>query len=344
MAKIQDIAQMSGYSIGTVSRVLNHRPGVSEKAREKIEEVIREQDYQPNANAKMLRQSVSSEISIIVRGVNSIFLDTLLEKVQIRIRERGETVNVQFIGEREDEVAAAIQVMQDQKPKGLLFLGGNIESFRKEFDKINVPSVLIAADAEVLKYDNLSSFTVDDRGAAACAVGMLLSQGHRRIGILGGYPGDAEQGQTGGGPASLRIQGAVDELVKAGLAFDLERDYEACPFSTEGGYQAAKKLIARVPDLTAIFAISDAIAIGAMRAFQDMGLCVPKDISVVGFDGVTFSKYSIPRLATIQQDTETLARKGVDDLLMRISYESPVVHEKIPYQYVTGESVAQPRE
>ena len=141
-----------------------------------------------------------------------------------------------------------------------------------------------------------------------------------------------------------RIRGALEELEKSGIVFDLERDYEESPFSAEGGYHTAERLLLRTPDLTAIFAISDSIAIGAMRAFRDMGLRVPEDISVVGFDGITAAKYSVPRLATIQQDATLLANKSVDDLLMRISYERTAVHEKIPYLYVNGESVAQPRE
>ena len=87
MSTIKDIARISGYSTGTVSRVINNRADVSEEARKKIEEVIREQNYQPNQSARMLRQTVSSEVSIIVRGVGNVFLESLLEKVQIRVRE-----------------------------------------------------------------------------------------------------------------------------------------------------------------------------------------------------------------------------------------------------------------
>ena len=343
MATIQDIARISGYSIGTVSRVINNRADVSAEARRKIEEVIREQNYQPNSSARMLRQSISSEISIVVRGVSNVFLQSLLEKVQIRIRDNGEIANVQFIRETDDEVAVAAQVVQNLKPKGIIFLGGSTKNFQEDFSKISVPSVLISADASGLGFDNLSSFTTDDAGAASRAVSELVSQGHRRIGILGGYPGDAEGMRPNDSPAQ-RIQGALKELDKSGIAFDLERDYEESPFSAEGGYHAAEQLLLRTPDLTAIFAISDSIAIGAMRAFRDMGLRVPEDISMVGFDGITAAKYSVPRLATIQQDATLLANKSVDDLLMRISYERTAVHEKIPYLYVNGESVAQPRE
>ncbi len=343
MATIQDIARMSGYSIGTVSRVINNRQGVSESAREKIEEVIREQGYQPNNSARMLRQSISSDITVIVRGANNHFLHTILEKVQNRLREHGESANVLFIRENEDEVAAAAQAIQNLKPKGLIFLGGSADAFGGGFDKINVPSVLITAGAEGLGFDNLSSFTTDDRAAGAFVMRTLVSHGHRRIAILGGYPGDVDASKHSSSPGTLRIRGAIQELEASGISFDPVRDYEACPFSTPDGYEAARRILERTPDLTALFAVGDAVAIGALRAIYDMGLTVPDDLSIVGFDGVIITKYSIPRLATIQQDAATLAQRGVDDLLMRLSYDRPPVHEKIPYLFIQGESIASPR-
>ena len=343
MATIQDIARISGYSIGTVSRVINNRADVSDETRKKIEEIIKAQNYQPNSSARMLRQSVSSDISVIVRGNSNIFLQLILEKIQIRVKEHGEALNVQFIRETDDEVAIAFQIVQSLKPKGLIFLGGNARTFGEEFSKINVPSVLITGSSEGLGFDNLSSFSTDDWEASGYAVGVLLSQQHHRIGILGGYPSD-DTGVTAEGNVPLRVQGAVEVLKQAGITFDFQRDYEACPFSAEGGYQAAKRLLSRSPDLTGIFAISDSIALGAIRALWDMGLRVPRDISIIGFDGIPYAKYSVPRLSTIAQDTALLATKGVDDLLMRIGYDRPAVHETIPYRFIHGESVARPRE
>ena len=109
MITIRDIARKSGYSIGTVSRVINSRTDVSDKAREKIEEVIREYNYQPNSNARMLKQNVSAEISVIVRGSRNVFFEYILEEIQVRMREHGENINVQFIRETDSSVQMAIQ-------------------------------------------------------------------------------------------------------------------------------------------------------------------------------------------------------------------------------------------
>ena len=107
MITIKDIAQISGYSISTVSRVINNRTDVSDAAKEKIREVIREQNYQPNENARMLKQSISTDISVIVRGNRSIFLESILEEIQIRTGKHGESINVHFIGETDRTVSQA---------------------------------------------------------------------------------------------------------------------------------------------------------------------------------------------------------------------------------------------
>lgn len=343
MATIKDIARASGYSIGTVSRVLNNRTDVSEKARQAVEEAIREYNYQPNTNARMLKQTISSEVSVILKGNRSTFLAYILEEIQIRMREHGESINVQFIGETDDEVATAIQIGQNIKPKGIIFVGGSSYNFRKGFPQIPVPCTLVTVDAEKLGFDNLSSFTVDDEEAAGFAVSKLIEKGHRRIGILGGSLSEDGDEEHKTDYNTLRIRGVVKELKKNGIAFDFKKDYELCTLSPESGYAAAEKLLRRSPDLTAVFAITDAVAMGSMRAFKDMGLDVPGDISVIGFNGINYVKFSNPRLATIRQDITTLVRKSVDDLLLRISYASPAVHEKIPYEFVDGESIAPPR-
>jgi LacI family transcriptional regulator len=107
-----------------------------------------------------------------------------------------------------------------------------------------------------------------------------------------------------------------------------------------GGYESTQKLIRKNPDITAIFAIGDTIAIGAMRAIKDMGYNIPEDISVIGYDGIESARYTIPRLTTIRQDTEALAKKGVEDILLRINYNHAVTNENIPFHMIEGESVA----
>lgn len=125
-----------------------------------------------------------------------------------------------------------------------------------------------------------------------------------------------------------------------GLDFDPAVQGEACRYSLSGGYEATKTLLERCPNLTALFAASDVIALGAVRAIQDMGGRVPEDVSVIGFDGIDFTNYVNPRLATVRQDIQYMARRGVEVLLGSMEGGAPF-HETVPFRLETGESVAQ---
>ena len=338
MTTIKDIARLSGYSIGTVSRVINNHPDVSEAARIRVEQVIREQNYQPNSNAKQLKQQSNSAITVIVKGYENMFFEGILERVQDLLRESGEDVAIAILDEYANEVQAALQLCAARKPKGFIFLGGNLEFFRQDCSWIDVPCVLLTNTAGELGLKNLSSFTTNDEKSGYQAVDYLIRSGHTRIGIIGGM-----SNRIGSQIGFRRMKGCLDAFQKHGISFDEKTQYEPCRFSMAGGYESTRRLLKKNPDITAIFAIGDTIAIGAMRAVKDMGLSIPEDISLIGYDGIESGKYTIPRLSTIRQNTEALAVKGVEDLLMRINYNHPAVHEDIPFDLVEGESVAAPK-
>ena len=335
MTTIKDIARLSGYSIGTVSRVINQHSDVSEEARKKIEAVIKEQNFQPNSNAKLLKQMIKSSVLILVKGQMNVFLDVILEDVQNILRESGEDSTVSFIDETANEVEVAVQQCIEKKPRGIIFLGGNINYFRQSFDKVNVPCVVVTMDASSLGFNNLSSYSTDDYAASAAAIDYLVRMGHKEIGIIGGES-SAQRGQLG----YQRYNGAISVLQKNHLHFDSDTQYEPSRFSISSGYEATYSLLQRNHDITAVYCMSDMIAMGAIRAAKDLGREIPEDLSIIGNDGIVYSRYSVPRLATVQQDTAELAKKSVEDLLMRINYENRHAnHETIQFHVLTGESI-----
>lgn len=334
MATIKDIARLSGYSIGTVSRVINHHRDVSDEAREKIERIITENGFQPNANAKHLKQTRTSAITIFVKGTQNVFLEDILEKIQNHLRASSESATVIFLDEADNEIEAARRIETERRPRGMIFLGGNPDHFRKSFDSLNTPSVLVSSGAADVESRLLSSFSTDDYSGSYEAAKLLIENGHTRIGIIGGHMSYDTSGIT-----SPRLAGAVDCFREYGIDFDLETQFVPSRFSMDDGFRTAKRLLKKCPDLTAVFAHSDMIAIGAMRAFNDSGRRVPEDISLVGFDGIEYTRYTIPRIATIRQDTEEMAKRAIDDLLMRISYPRDAVHELIPFEVIDKESV-----
>ena len=134
----------------------------------------------------------------------------------------------------------------------------------------------------------------------------------------------------------------AEDPKQASLPFDARR-CEPCRYSFSDAYDTTKRLLGRCPELTALFCVSDVMALGAIRAIHDLGRRVPRDISVVGYDGIPLSRFSVPRLTTVRQDTQQLARQGVDLLLRNLQRPRPPVHGVVPFELIAGESVSPPR-
>ena len=330
---IKDIARLSGCGVSTVSRVLNDHPDVSEETRRKVLAVVEEHGFQPNNNAKHLKQQAESSIAIIVKGTMNMLFADLVEKLQALLLDAGQDAAVYYLDEDANEVAYALQLHRERRPRGMVFLGGDLELFKAGFAPITVPCVLLTNSARELGFPNLSSFTTDDGAAAEQVVQLLADQGHRHIGLLGGNWSCAQISYS-------RLIGCRDACKRLGIPFDVDRQCEPCRYSMPDAYAATRRLLERCPSLTAIFAISDVMALGAIRALRDMGKRVPEDISVVGYDGVVIGQYSVPRLTTIRQDSQLLAERGVETLLRNIVLGCRPVHELVPFQLIQGESAA----
>ena len=308
---IKDLAARTGYSVGTISRVLNNQPNVSEKARTAILKAAEEYGFQLNANAKQLKQQHGNSILVVVKGTSNELFGSLVEAIQARIAQTSYPLIVDYIDEENNEVRRAVQLCREKKPLGVLFLGGNRENFLADFHKIRVPCVLVTNDASDAGLPNLSSVSSDDALAAGMAIDHLVSLGHRRIAVIGGDP-------TTSNTTQLRFRGCLDAFRRHGIAFDEARDYQAVRFSYADGYRAATRFLQQREDFTAIFAMSDVMALGAIRALSDAGKRVPEDVSVIGFDGLLLGEYTVPRLSTIRQDAEALAHRSVELLLENI--------------------------
>jgi len=328
---VKDIARESGYAIGTVSRVLNNQPGVSEEARKKVMEVVEKYHFRINSNAKHLKQQYNSGVAIIVKGTRNMLFAMLVETLQQLIKEKGYACLIYYIGEDEHEVEQALQVCRDRQPLGILFLGSNLENFRECFDQVDIPCVMVTNSAHGLEYDNLSSVSIDDKKAAYTAVEHLISLGHSQIGILGG---DMRRSN----PARARYEGCLSAFQEHAIEFDAERQLVSSYFTMEGGYQAMQILLQNKSDITAVFAMSDVTAMGAIRAIRDNGMNVPQDISVVGFDGIEMGQYIVPKLTTICQPGNEIAQRCVEILLQCIHKNEKKVVEQIAYTLSIGES------
>ena len=320
---IKDLSRQTGYSVGTISRVLNNQPNVSEKARDIILKAAAECNFQLNSNAKQLKQQHGTSIVVISKGISNELFSRMVEALQTRIAQTSYPLVVDYIDESENEVWRALQICREKKPLGILFLGGNRENFLQDFHRINVPCVLLTNDASGLPFENLSSVSSDDVLGARMAIDHLVSLGHRKIAVVGGFRKVSDI-------TELRFQGCIEAFRQHGISFDEDKDYISSRFSFADGYRATKELLKQGREFTALFAISDVMAIGAIRALRDTGKRVPEDVSVIGFDGLALGEFTVPRLASVCQNVDVMAQESLTLLLQYIEHNAPSQHKTIP--------------
>ena len=328
---IKDLAAKTGYAVATVSRALNNHPNVSPKAREAILRAAEESGFHLNSNAKQLKQQHATSILVVVKGTSNELFGELVEAIQGLMADTPYPLYVDYMDEDGNEVQRAIRLSREKKPLGILFLGGNLQNFRADFHRIDLPSVLVTNNASSLSFPNLSSVCVDDRQAAHCVIDRLVALGHRKFAIVGG---DRAISDT----ARLRYLGCLDAFQNHNIEFDGELDYQGVRFSYQDGYQATARLLADGRQFTALFAIADVIAIGAIRALRDHGLRVPEDVSVVGFDGLPLGSFLVPQLSTIRQPVPEIAQHCVRILLSSIEEGRRAVCETVPFTLLQRES------
>lgn len=331
---IKDIAKECGCAIGTVSRVMNNHPDVSEKTRQKVLEVVNKHGFVLNQNAKQLKAQDNKTLLIFVGGTSSVLLTSILEKIQQQLTSHDYNTRVIVLDEYENECEVATRMFFEQKPVGIIFLGGWPEHFREDFEKIKCPCVLISSYAGDTDFDNLSSICTNDFEGSKCAAAYLIKKGHRKIGAIGGDVSTSDL-------STVRYNGFLEALKESGVSFNAEKSYAVAKYSFESGFDAARRLLEKDPDITAIFCMSDVMAIGAIRYLKNIGRSVPDDISIIGYDGISLADYYCPKLTTIKQLDNDLAKIGLGTILDAIEKKAPSKHQLIPFEFIEGESVKQ---
>ncbi len=312
---IKDIARKAGVSVTTVSRVLNHRPDVNRETRDKVERVMADCHFVGNANARGLKQLDADVVAIILRGHQNPFLSALAEAMMTIGRDSKAAFLLEFIDEKADEFQAALRLLHEKRVSGLIFVGSRIDERAAALEGVDVPMVFATVDVGLNRLPRASSVSIDDRAMACQAVAYLLQSGHRRIAVFGGS-------RMEGDNLSLRYLGVLDAFRQIGQSFD-ETRYVETRFSMEGAFDTVKTFFSQRPDTTAVFCMSDAMAMGVIRALKDLGRDVPGDVSVFGFDGTEMGKYFIPRLTTVEQPVADIARESLRVLADMMEHGAP---------------------
>ena len=328
---IKDIAREAGVSVTTVSRVLNKRPDVNPVTRAKVERVMAECHFTGNANARGLKQTDGETVAIILRGRENPFLNALAEAVLRYSQDMNASFLVEYLDEKADEFQTARRLSHEKRVTGCIFLGGRIDDRAQVLHGLDMPMVFATISAECSGLPRAGSVFIDNQAMGRKAMQTLIDAGHRKIAVFGGD----RKGDDGFG---RRFRGAIEALEAAGIPFDEDR-YVDTRFSLHGAYDSACSFFAAKPDTTAVFAMSDTVAMGVIRALQDAGRTVPGDVSVVGYDGIEMGNYFIPRLTTVAQPIDDIARESVAMLMSMIEQHEEPRHITLDAALILRESV-----
>lgn len=328
---IKDIAKFANVSVSTVSRVINNRPDVGDETRDKVNSIIKEYNFTPNSNAKNLKQRRTNNISVIIKGKNNALFHYIAEGIQNYMNESRYYTIFNYIDHNEDELSVASKIVQDEKPLGIIFLGANIDMFRDPLDWLNIPCLITTTTAKEINSKYLYSVSVDDSRAGEFAIDYLIKNGHRNIAIIGG---NLENSYI----SRLRLEGCIKSFKKHNIDFN-EKMYINCNFKLEEAFQKSNDLLADNKDITAIFAMSDIMAIGACKAILNHGLKIPYDISILGFDGIDLVDYFHPTIKTLVQPKDELIEKSAEMIIRAIEKNIPPQHVLLDVKVNEGESV-----
>jgi DNA-binding LacI/PurR family transcriptional regulator len=330
LPRLEDVAERAGVSHQTVSRVVNGHPNVSKATREKVEAAIAELGYRRNTAARSLVTRRSQTIGVLGSELSQYGPANTLLGVEQASRDAGYFVSIAALRSvGRDAIFAALRHFLDQAVDGIAVLVPHTETLRilEEFNP-GVPVVAVGSAGN----DAVSGAMVDQERGAVLAVEHLIELGHTRIGHVAG-PADWTD-------AALRTRGWRTALQQAGLQDDLLLEGD---WSAGSGYAIGRQLAAQ-RTATAVFVGNDQMALGVLRAFNEAGVRVPDDVSVVGFDDQPEAGYFTPPLTTVRQDFEELGRRCMDTMLKEIEAGAAVSSTVVIPELVRRESAAPPRQ
>lgn len=332
MVTLQDVARAAGVSPMTVSNVINAHPHVASATREKVLRAIAELDYRVNVAARNLRTGRTGTIGMAVPDIDSPYFSHLISEVVRAARSRGYRVATEQTDAARETELETVTSSRNRLYDGLLLSTVGLRTGDAELLQSDFPVVLLGEGLFGGPLDHISMPNVD---GSRRAVEHLVARGCRHIAMFN-LP------QTGGDGHDLRHRGYVQALAAAGLNADPALYFPVAEFSMAAALRAARDAAASGIPFDGAFCASDTIAIGVMRGLADEGVRVPDDVKVVGFDDISESRFTIPRLTTIAPDHRATARTAVDFLLERIGDSGPAAPREVttPFELVVRESSA----
>lgn len=316
---INDIAKMAGVSKGTVSRVINNNPeGVSSETRNRILKLIEEVGYVPNRVARSITVSETKTIGLIIPDVQNPFFPQVVRGVEDCAMENGYTV---FLCNSDSNIMKEqkyLYTFLEKRVDGIIInTCGEYKdrNLNKLIHNSKIPIVLM--DRKTKDLSEFPGVFVDNAQAALEGVSYLIRNGSRNIFYMGG--------EKGVYTAEERLKGYKDALKKAEIKFN--KEYESFgDYNIQSGYERTMEFMKKYPEIDAVFAGSDIIAIGVLKALHELGISVPGQIEILGFDNIAMSEVVTPALSTVGQPIYDIGYRTAKKLISSI-HEKQVKQE-----------------
>lgn len=331
--RLIDVARASNVSIATVSMVVNGHPRISPATAKKVRRMIDKLGYRPNRVAQTLSSGLRAPtMAILLPARRQSFADSYFGELIAGISERaaalGQTVIFEHVTPEFLRAGQHRAMLEQRAADGLLLMGfSDYDRFLDDFAATPTPVVVV--DSQITRCE-IDSVGCDYRSGAQQAMNYLLQLGHRRIGLV-----TASSGRCAKEVAEVYRSAMANFGVRPGEGWIADGG-----FTEIGGEQAAEKILRRHPEVTAIFAASDAMATGVVHYAARRGMKVPHDLSIMGFENLRHSAFMNPPLSTVHLPLQEVGARACERLLERIKGRQETAHDRLPIHLVVRESTA----
>ena len=306
---MHDVAKLAGVSIKTVSNVVNGYPYIRDSTRDRVLAAIKDLDYQMNISARNLRSGRTGMICLAVPELSLPYFAELADSVIRAAEDVGLTVIIEQTGADRARELEILSGKRKHLTDGLIFSPLELGPEDKPAFDVNFPMVLLGERIFGSSHDHVTMHNVE---AARAATAHLIGLGRRRIALIGAHEGEQ------GGSARLRTEGYVRALEDAGMEVDPALVGEAGLWHRANGAEAMYRMLDAGIEIDAVFALNDALALGAMHALHQRRIAVPEQVAVIGFDDIDEARYAAPPLSSVSPGREEIARTAVRLLQQQI--------------------------
>jgi LacI family transcriptional regulator len=301
---ILDVAERAGVSRQTVSRAMNDSPGIDPETRERVLAVARALGYRPSTVARGLKTNRTTTLGLVVPDIANPFFAEVVRGASEVAYAAGYSVLLCNTTESPEREYATLEMLEAHRVDGLLLVSPRLTDAQLR-SAVSALTPVVLVNRLQARRPGLASVLVNDASGAQVAVEHLNSRGHRNIGFLGG--------QNDSHSARERREGYRRAVRRAGLPLD-PRWCEGSPPTVEGGRTAAQDLLARHPELTALLAYNDLVALGVLQACEELERPVPDSLALVGWDDIVFSAWVSPPLTTMRMPKAQLGEVAMQQL------------------------------